>query len=135
MPLRTFTVTGTPPVPAHGRAHPARHLAGDVRVAAVDLHRARALVGAAAGEEPRPRVAFEEAARGDHLRDVEARAERPAEAAERVGGHARHGGQDDGRPDREGAEDERAELTRTGGGYAPVERAREACGGGHRAPV
>src|SRR5205823_5645933 len=105
MPLRTFTVTGTLPAPR----------------TAARTRRAISRGFSGIALPPPWRVIFG--------------AGHPAEAAERVGGHARHGGQDDGRPDREGAEDEGAELAQTSGGHAPIERAREACDGGHRAPV
>src|SRR6185369_15615978 len=50
-------------------------IADDGRITAVELHRSWLLADGAARQEPRARVALEEPARGDHLRDVEPGAE------------------------------------------------------------
>jgi hypothetical protein len=83
--------------------HPHRRADRD-RVDAVQLHAARGLVGVVPDQPHRLRRALDQRPGGDHLADVHARAELPAQPAERlVGdpGHRRqhHRGVDDVRPD------------------------------------
>ncbi len=97
-----------------------RHLPDLVGPVPIDLDGPRGLVDAARRQEQRPRVAFQEAARVDHLGDVDAGPEPPADRPERVVRHAGHRRQHDRRPGLERTELQGPELARTSDGHGRI---------------
>src|SRR5207342_2065004 len=86
----------------------------------VELQAARRLLRAEAREEERLAIALDERAGGDHLADVEPGPEAATQGAEGRVRDPGHGGEDDGRPDLEGADDDGRELPGSRGRNVPV---------------